>query len=320
MVRTPMQAYDRPTRAAIDRRGGAPRPAGACARSRPSPTQAPVEVRSNVTRERYHEMVKRAKEYIEAGDVFQVVPSQRLSDAAAHRPAPDLPLAAGHQPVPVPVLPRAVTSSWCWARRPRSWCGSRGATSTCGRSRARARAATRRRRTCELERELLRDPKELAEHIMLVDLGRNDVGRVAEIGSVHVDELQVIERYSHVMHIVSNVRGRLRPGATRSTCCARRSRPARSPARPRCARWRSSRSSSPSAAACTAAAWATSTTGATWTCASPSARCWIKDGQIHVQAGGGVVADSDPETEYEESLHKARAAARRHRAGREGGR
>ena len=92
--------------------------------------------------------------------------------------------------------------------------------------------------------ELLADPKERAEHVMLIDLGRNDVGRVAATGSVQVTEKMVVERYSHVMHIVSNVEGRIAPGLDAIDVLRRASRPAPSPARPRCARCRSSTSSS----------------------------------------------------------------------------
>ena len=118
-------------------------------------------------------------------------------------------------------------------------------------------AGTRRRGADRAEdealaAELLADPKELAEHLMLLDLGRNDVGRVAEIGTVRVTEKMVVERYSHVMHIVSNVEGRIRARAsTRSTRSSPASPPARSAAPPRCGRWRSSRSWSPSGAAST---------------------------------------------------------------------
>ena len=111
-------------------------------------------------------------------------------------------------------------------------------------------AGTRRRgRNDEDDRrmagELKENPKEVAEHIMLVDLARNDVGRVAKFGTVHVDELMTLERYSHVMHLTSQVSGELRRRQdARSTCCAPRCRPARSAARRRCGRWRSSTSSS----------------------------------------------------------------------------
>ncbi len=162
-----------------------------------------------------------------------------------------------------------------------------------------------------LAAELLADPKERAEHLMLLDLGRNDVGRVAEVGTVRVTEQMVIERYSHVMHIVSNVEGMLDPAHDVHRRADRRaSRPARSPAHRRCGRWRSSTNWSRSAAASTAAASATSAPRASSTPASRCAPASCKDGMLYVQAGGGVVADSDPEAEYQETCNKARALIR----------
>jgi anthranilate synthase component 1 len=163
-----------------------------------------------VTREVFHENVKRAKEYIEAGDIFQVVLSQRFK------------------------IPQQVPSFWIY-RHLRSINPSpylifvrAGEADLVGSSPeilvrledgaidVRPIAGTRRRgRTAEddlfMEEELMSDPKERAEHVMLVDLGRNDVGRVAETGSVVVDQYAKIERYSHVMHIVSNVQGKMKP-------------------------------------------------------------------------------------------------------------
>ena len=157
------------------------------------------------------------------------------------------------------------------------------------------------------ERELLSDPKELAEHIMLVDLGRNDVGRVAEIGSVSVDELQVIERYSHVMHIVSNVRGKLREDLDwldllRATFPA------------------GTLSGAPKVRAMEIIdELETLRRGPYGGCigyvdysgnmdmAITIRTLLVKDDTIHLQAGGGVVADSVPEAEYQESVNKAQA-------------
>ncbi len=159
----------------------------------------------------------------------------------------------------------------------------------------------------ENERSLLRDPKELAEHVMLVDLGRNDVGRVAEIGSVHVDEFQVIERYSHVMHIVSNVRGQLREG-----CDAIDLLRATFPA--------GTLSGAPKVRAMEIIEELEPTRRGIYggcvgyidhrgnmdTCIAIRTML-VKDGRLHIQAGGGIVADSDPAAEYEETLHKAGA-------------
>ncbi len=255
-------------------------------------------------------MVEAAKEYIAAGDVIQVVPSQRFeAPLASHpfnlyrslrtiNPSPymfylrmgDHTLVGASPEVMVRVEGREITL------RPIAGTRRRGATEAEDRA---------------LERELLADPKERAEHVMLVDLGRNDVGRVAKIGSVKVTELMTVERYSHVMHIVSNVRGRTaRRDATPSTRFAPPSRKARSRARRKSARWRLSTNSNRCAAASTPARSAISATPATPTPRSRCARILVKDGRVYIQAGGGVVADSDPAAEYEESVNKARAMVR----------
>ena len=271
--------------------------------------QGPLKIRSSTTRERYHEMVKRCKEYIQAGDIFQVVPSQRFT----------LPLRS--DPVAIYRWLRVINPSpYLFFLR----CGDHEVLGSSpeilvrledGDIRLRPIAGTRRRGATEeedraLERELLADPKEQAEHVMLVDLGRNDVGRVAEIGSVHVDELQVIERYSHVMHIVSNVRGRLRPD-----CDAIDLLRATFPM--------GTVSGAPKVRAMEIIEELESERRGLYggcvgyidyrgnmdTCIAIRTLL-IRDGQIYAQAGGGVVADSDPEAEYQESLHKARAVLR----------
>lgn len=178
---------------------------------RREPVRAPMEVRRSMEREAYQEIVKRAKEYVEAGDVFQVVLGVRIEvplqvdpfllyrQLRNVNPSPYLFFMRLEGPVLIGSSPEILVRL------------------EDGRIDLRPIAGTRRRgRDAEddrrMEAELLADPKERAEHVMLVDLGRNDVGRVAETGSVAVSEYAVIERYSHVMHIVSNVHGRLRPG------------------------------------------------------------------------------------------------------------
>ena len=160
----------------------------------------------------YREIVASFKEHILAGDIFQGVPSRRVVVPRARRRAPDLPAAARLEP-------RARTCSTCgrsgWSsparRRSRSFASRAGACST------RPIAGTRPRGLTEvrdrlLEHELLADPKEQAEHAMLVDLARNDLGRVCVPGLVRPTELMVVERFSKVMHIVSTVEGDLRAG------------------------------------------------------------------------------------------------------------
>jgi anthranilate synthase component 1 len=172
---------------------------------------APGEVRSNCTQAEYEAMVDRAKEYIRAGDVIQVVLAQRF----------ELPLAAA--PFDVYRCLRTVNPSpymFHLALGDHFLVGASPEVMTRvedGQVTVRPIAGTRPRGTSEqddalLAAELAADPKELAEHVMLLDLGRNDVGRVAQIGSVQVTERFAIERYSHVMHLVSNVTGKLAPG------------------------------------------------------------------------------------------------------------
>jgi anthranilate synthase component 1 len=275
----------------------------------PKPSLGDVEVRSNFTREAFHRVVERCREYIRAGDVFQVVPSQRLS----------LPLET--DPFQIYRALRVINPSpYLFFLR----CGDHVVLGSSpeilvrvedGEIILRPIAGTRPRGKTEqedreLEASLLSDPKELAEHVMLVDLGRNDVGRVAEVGTVRVDEFQVIERYSHVMHIVSNVRGRLREGRD-AIDLLRATFPA------------GTLSGAPKVRAMEIIDELEPTRRGLYggcvgyvdhrgnmdTCIAIRTLV-AKDGQIHVQAGGGIVADSDPETEYQETLHKARALLR----------
>jgi anthranilate synthase component 1 len=179
-------------------------------------------------------MVLAAKEYIAAGDIFQVVLSQRLSAPHRGRPVYHLSRAAHVEPVALHVLPGFAGRG---GHRRRAAAADRlqpgDACAAGGRLRhLHPIAGTRWRGKSAVEdaalaEDLLADPKERAEHVMLVDLGRNDLGRVCEYGSVTVPVMMAVERYSHVMHIVSDVRGKVRPSRTPSACCAPPSRPAR---------------------------------------------------------------------------------------------
>jgi anthranilate synthase component 1 len=175
------------------------------------PVRAPMDVHRSMEREEFHEIVRRAKEYIEAGDIFQVVLSQQFRIPLQVEPFTIYRNLRLINPSPYLFFLRC-EGSVILGSSPEALVRLEH-----GRIDVRPIAGTRRRgqtpeEDAALEVELLADPKERAEHLMLVDLGRNDVGRVAEIGSVNVNEYAVIERYSHVMHIVSNVQGRLRPG------------------------------------------------------------------------------------------------------------
>ncbi len=268
--------------------------------------KGPLRVRANMTRQDYEAMVERAKEYIRAGDIFQVVVSQRLEVPvrvpafAVYRalrvvnPSPymyflrlgDATVLGSSPEMLVKVSGRDVEYRPIAGTRPR------------GKTEEEDKA---------LERELKSDEKERAEHLMLVDLGRNDIGRVCEFSTVRPKELMFVERYSHVMHLVSSIQGRLRPDAD-------------------------------SYAALAACFPAGTLSGAPKVRAmeiidefEPTRRCLyggsvlyldfsgnlnscivirtvlIKNQRAYLQAGAGIVADSVPALEYEESMNKAKA-------------
>ncbi|MEK7875428.1 MAG: chorismate-binding protein, partial [Pseudomonadota bacterium] len=176
-------------------------------------------------------------------------------------------------------------------------------------------AGTRRRgvtpaEDAALADELLADAKERAEHIMLLDLGRNDVGRVAQTGSVHVTEQMVIERYSHVMHIVSNVEGRLKPGLN-AVDVLRATFPAGTVSgAPKVRAMEIIDELEPVKRGVYAGAVGYLGFNGDMDVAIALRTAVLKDGTLYVQAGGGVVADSVPATEWQETQSKARALLR----------
>src|SRR6185369_2199103 len=205
---TPDQAYDKATRKidAIIRRLRTPLPA-----ETGKATGKKVEFRSNVARETFESAVEKAKEYVRAGDIIQVVLSQRFSGELTADPLDIYRVLRTLNPSPYMFFLRLEDTVIAGAS-PEVMVRKEGS-----HVELRPIAGTRPRGTTPeadalLAEELLADPKERAEHVMLVDLGRNDLGRVCSTGSVHVSELMVIERYSHVMHIVSNVQGELSAG------------------------------------------------------------------------------------------------------------
>jgi anthranilate synthase component 1 len=265
---------------------------------------------SNTTRQDYHAMVSRAKEYIRAGDIFQMVPAQRFETAFAGdaldlyrtlrfiNPSPymfclrfpgEFSLVGSSPEVHVRLTDELVE--------------------------IRPIAGTRKRGMTEDEdeanaRELLADPKERAEHLMLVDLARNDVGRIAEYGSVRVTDFMTIERYSHVMHIVSHVSGKLAGGRT-AFDVMRATFPAGTVSGSPKVRAMQIINELEKSKRCTYAG-AVGYFGFDGNLDSCIAlrTVLLKDGKAYVQAGGGVVADSTPEGEYQESVNKAMAAMR----------
>jgi len=268
-----------------------------------------VSLVSNQTREGYMAMVEAAKEYIAAGDIIQVVPSQRFEAPLNSHPFNLYRSLRTINPSPYMFYLRLDDHTLVGAS-PEVMVRVEGREIT-----LRPIAGTRRRGASEaedreLERELLADPKERAEHVMLVDLWRNDVGRVADIGSVEVTELMTVERYSHVMHIVSNVRGRLRDGCDAYDAFRATFPQGTVSGAPKIRAMEIIDELEPVRRGVYAGAVGYfSYTGNTDT-AIALRTILCKNGRVYIQAGGGVVADSDPAAEYEESVNKARAMVR----------
>ncbi len=274
-----------------------------------APDCAEQQFVSNVGQEAFSQSVERIKDYVLAGDTMQVVISQRLA------------LDFDAQPLNLYRALRSLNPS------PYMYFVDLGDHQIVGSSpeilarlednevTVRPIAGTRRRghsvaEDLALEQELLNDPKEIAEHLMLIDLGRNDVGRVANIGSVELSEKMIVERYSHVMHITSNVTGQLREGLS-AMDVLRAALPA------------GTLSGAPKIRAMEIIdeletekrgiyggavgymAW-----NGNMDTAIAIRTAVIKDGKIYVQAGAGVVSDSIPELEWKETMNKARALFR----------
>jgi anthranilate synthase component I len=278
------------------------------ARKKSLPKKAAV-LKSNFTQAAYEQAVLRAKEYIKAGDIFQVVPAQRFETRIGCEPFEIYRALRLINPSPYMYFLRCGDATIA-GTSPEVMVRLEG-----DRIDLRPIAGTRRRGATEeedktLEKELLADPKERAEHIMLVDLGRNDVGRVSTSGSVHVSELMVIERYSHVMHIVSNVRGTL-AGGKDSFDVVRACFPAGTVSgAPKIRAMEIIDELEPTRRGPYAGAVGYfGFSGNMDTCITIRTLV-IKDKVAYMQAGGGVVADSVPSLEYQESVNKAKAMVR----------
>lgn len=268
-----------------------------------------VDFHHEMPKEQFMAAVERAKEYILAGDIFQVVLSQRLSIPFAHAPASLYRALRANNPSPYLFLLRLGTFSLVGSS-PEILVRQEGNVVT-----VRPIAGTRRRgvdtkQDQALEKELLADPKELAEHIMLVDLGRNDLGRVAEIGSVQVTERFLIERYSHVMHIVSNVEGRLRANLDSFDVVAATFPAGTVSGAPKIRAMEIIDELEASRRGPYAGTVGYISFSKSMDLAITIRTAVIKDGTLFIQAGAGIVADSTPEREYEETMEKARAIFR----------
>jgi len=265
-----------------------------------------LQPKSNFTREEFERAVLRCREYIQAGDIFQVVLSQRFEVDCDCEPievyrslrvinpspfmfllrTPHCTLVGSSPEVMARVVDQVVTVRPLAGTRPRG------------------KSAEEDER---LAKELLDDPKERAEHVMLVDLGRNDVGRVARFGSVRLTDLMVVEHYSHVMHISSNVQGTLRPGLN-AMDAFRSCLPAGTVSgAPKVRAMEIIDELEPTRRGPYAGAVGYfDYRGNMDTCITLRTMV-ICGGKIYVQAGAGLVADSDPASEYQETVNKAKA-------------
>jgi anthranilate synthase component I len=277
----------------------------------PSPIQNTelLQVISNRAQDEFEAMVRRAKEYIRAGDIFQVVLSQRLSrhvNAApftvyralrAINPSPymfyldlqDFHIIGASPELLVRVEDGEVTIHPIAGTRPRG---------------------TDRQSDQQLAEELKNDPKERAEHVMLVDLARNDAGRVSAPGSVQVNEFLEVERYSHVMHLVSNITGRLRPDLTPYDALRAGFPAGTVSGAPKIRAMEIISELEGTQRGVYAGAVGYFSHSGNLDTAIALRTMVMQNGRAYIQAGGGIVADSTPDGEYQESLNKARALLR----------
>ncbi len=273
------------------------------------PADRQVQLVSNMTRERFQDMVLQAKEYIAAGDAIQIVLSQCFRTPLRHDPFDLYRALRCINPSPymfylnLEELKLAGASPEILVRLEEN------------KVELRPIAGTRRRgETPEqdkaLEVELLADPKERAEHIMLVDLGRNDVGRVAKIGSVNVTELFTVERYSHVMHIVSHVEGDLAPGKD-ALDVLKASFPAGTVSgAPKVRAMQIIEELEPTRRGPYAGAVGYLGFSGNMDFCITIRSLTVHQDQVYLQVGAGIVADSDPASEYQETVNKAQAMVR----------
>ncbi len=267
----------------------------------------PLPYTSNFTPAQFEDGVRRAKEYIKAGDIIQVVLSQRLTAHTHADPFTIYRALRAVNPSPYMVLMTLPGDRYVIGASPEMMVRVEGRTIE-----TRPIAGTRRRGATEdederLAAELAGDPKELAEHTMLLDLGRNDIGRVAEYGSVEIDKPYSIEHYSHVMHIVSGVKGRLKPGLT-AFDVLRSCLPAGTlSGAPKVRAMQIIDEIEPDARGPYGGAVGYfDCVGNHDSCIAIRTLVGVGN-EIQVQSGAGIVADSDPKSEYQETLAKAKA-------------
>ena len=275
----------------------------------PSRGEGRCRIVSNTKKDVFMEGVRRAKEYISAGDVIQVVLSQRFETEISVESFDIYRMLRIVNPSPY-MFHMAMDGLDVVGASPELMVRMEDGTIE-----VRPIAGTRMRGETEAEdqrlaQELLADEKERAEHIMLVDLGRNDVGRVSLPGSVEVTELMKIERYSHVMHIVSNVRGRVRAGVDALDGLLACFPAGTVSGAPKIRAMEIVDELEPTRRGVYAGAVGYFDFSGNLDSCIAIRTIVVKDGKAYVQAGAGIVADSDPEREFEETVHKAKAMVR----------
>ena len=261
---------------------------------------------SNFTHEGYKEAVEKAKEYIRAGDIFQVVPSQRWTQDFPEPPFSLYRALRRTNPSPfmfffnfdgfqiVGASPEILVRAFEGEVTIRPIAGTRPRGATPAQDRA-------------LEEDLLSDQKELAEHLMLLDLGRNDVGRVAKIGTVRPTEEFIVERYSHVMHIVSNVVGELSDEHDALSALLAGMPAGTVSGAPKVRAMEIIDELEPEKRGVYGGGVGYFSAGGDMDMCIALRTAVIKDGKLYIQAGGGIVYDSDPEAEFMETVNKSRA-------------
>ncbi len=273
------------------------------------PAASKVSFVSNIKREEFEAAVIKAKEYVKAGDIIQVVLSQRFSGELTVDPLDIYRVLRTLNPSPYMFFLR-LDDTLVVGASPEVMVRKEGT-----KAELRPIAGTRPRGATpdedeRLERELLADPKERAEHVMLVDLGRNDLGRVCRTGTVRVSELMVVERYSHVMHIVSNVQGELEEGSD-AFDVVRATFPAGTlSGAPKVRAMEIIDEMEPARREIYGGAVGYFSFSGNMDMAIAIRTLVVKDGKVHLQAGAGIVADSDPAAEYLETVSKAMAVVK----------
>jgi anthranilate synthase component 1 len=269
--------------------------------------QVPFE--SNFRRGDFEAAVEKCREYIRAGDIFQVVLSQRLSVRTQASPFDIYRALRVVNPSPFMFLLKTPETTLVGSS-PEILCRVEDGVVT-----NRPLAGTRPRGATEekdraLEAELLADPKERAEHIMLVDLARNDVGRVARPGTIQLTDVMAVERYSHVMHIVSDVQGRLAEGMTAFDALRAALPVGTVSGAPKIRAMQIIDELEPTRRGPYAGGVGYVDFGGNMDTCIALRTMVIKDGTVYIQVGAGIVADSVPAAEYQETINKARALLR----------